>query len=282
MTFISQRISARSLPETPTVELCDWEAGGQGGGCWEAGGQGGGCTRAELQHPVGSVYYNGVLCDVARVGSNSSAACSLYMAQHEWGSDNVVLEGERIIIDAAAAEIGRLPVSASDESAAVAHSNPPSSHLNPHGNVVLELDGATLLGGPAGVPAVSMVEDSDFPPLHSILVQPLCLQTEAYSLSLLQSSAASACIQSPPPSAITHHTSSPCESSGCTSTRVPSSDSHNSDSHNVSIGSKRHVDNITNSDDSHDQIGRAGSARSCAAKLSRASALDFSGAKMLL
>jgi hypothetical protein len=265
MTVISQRVSARSLSETPTVEPCDWEAGGQGGR-W---------TRAQLQHPVGSVYFNGVLCDVVGVGSNSSAgaACSLYMAPHEWVSGNVVLEEERDVIDAAAVEIGHLPNSASDDSAAVAHSNFPSSHLN----VVLELEGASLSGGPTGVPATSMVEDNDLPPLHSILVQPVCLQTEADQLSLLQSSAASACVQSLPSSAITHHTSSPCATSGSTFTSVPSSDSHN-----VFLGTKRDADAITSNADSCDQIRFAGSARSGAAKLSRASALDFSGAKMLL
>jgi hypothetical protein len=236
----------------------------------------------DLRHPVGSVYFNGVLCDVAGIGSMGSAGVggSLYMAPHEWDSIGVVGKEEFVENEAAAADICHPHFSVSDNSADVAPSDPPPLHLN----VGLGSEGTCASAEQGRVSA-------RLSPSHlSELVQPSRLAAAAAAAAAAaeadsqshQSSAASACVQSPHPPTISQHTSPPRGSHAARSSICAAPASPVAGTQDGCIGTKRDADAIAGNAESQGESGRTSSASSGNPKLSRAAALDFSGAKMLL
>ena len=292
MATIRQLVSSRSFSETSTLEQFD---GGDTVTELDPGslsqdklsGREGAWGGTDLLHPVGSVYFNGVLCDVAGIGSRSSAGvvCSLYMAPHEWVSIDVGVNEGCAEDEAAAAHISHPHLSVSDNSAHVAHSHPPSLHFCHNLNAGLGSDVTCASAEQGSVSAARLS-----PSRSSELVLPSFLAAAAAAAAAAaetdsqshQSSAASACVQPSHPPAISQHTSPPRgsnagSSSGCAVPASPVAGSLDG-----CIGTKRNADAIIRNDESQGGFGRASSASSGTSKLSRASALDFSGAKMLL
>ncbi len=221
-----------------------------------------------LHHPIGSVYFNGVLCDVGSSSSSSSTACSLYMSPHEWCGNGVDM-GENQL---AAATSNSSFYSYSSAAASVSA----ASSFNTAGNCASAPPEPPLLNAGANHASERAEDDaaavgvmkisSEQQVLESSVLIPLCCS----AANALEAAGASPLTEAPP---------SPSNQ------RIsPHHDLHvgrNAAHQECGSGSKRVVDGVA--------VAHRGDTHSSAVlssdpspKRPRGSALDFSTAKMLL
>jgi hypothetical protein len=120
ITIISQRLSSRLGSEISAFQTDgEVEDGGKvPGGAQDA------CPGVGLHHPIGSVYFHGVLCNSGGGGgssSSSSASCSLYMSSLEWPAADLNLRHDPVAWNASSScACDAVPEDLAHTSAAVA------------------------------------------------------------------------------------------------------------------------------------------------------------------
>ncbi len=234
-----------------------------------------------LHHPNGSVYYNGVLCDISSSSSSSSVSCSLYMAPCEWAPSKITAEQTHAdsaasadvaayAADAAAADASAASASSFDDLATLSVAED-SSIVQVLQSAVHSADDAMVLAECSG--EQQRVRSSQF----------MTSTCEAADQTTMWPTSTPA----PPAISCPSSTRAPISPPSVAPIHPPSvdivSNSHSDPPVQINPPSescsaiKRRNDDVAPGDAPHD----AGSAAS-AAKRARALALDFSAAKMLL